>query len=1237
MENGESRSSRQGGSSGSGSNSNSGNTGTQAPLTSKGAFDPHLYGETPVHQYLAEIPAEDEQPTPLGQHYGEEPQQQRGGTASVTRLFENERRAMLASSGGESDAAALLEKKAIAAREDLYRRQRFQRALSPERQDPFAADGAGRRGDVSARSYADVMVEQQLDREKQAAVKQIRKLQEDAALAQQLLQQQRQDEAAGGGAAGKRGRWDEQRLTEAERMSLQQQQQQQVGEGAATAAAALASRWDTPLQAGGQAPGWGDTPMASAGDAAEETPTPGQWGTTPVVAGTGGQTPLGLKKRSRWDATPVPGGPGADGEEASGAGSAMATPLTGARLADGSDSGLATPGVSQTPGATPMTSGMTPGVTPLAMTGLGTTPMTPGTPIQTPEQLLALRLQQEFDERNRYLTDEELDRIMPTEGYEIVQPPSDYNPPPTSAAVAAARARQQALASSGMTAATPGVAPGATPLGLTPMYVMPEEGGISVKALDPTGSLLDPQGLGEASGGVQMKAEDFHFFSKLFEEKAEDQMTQEIEEVDVHRGMKSRITSSEHCWHSCSIFACNWVVDYLQEERHLLVKVIDRVLYKLDDLVRPYAHKILVVIEPLLIDEDYYARIEGREIISNLAKAAGLATMIATMRPDIDHPDEYVRNTTARAFAVVASALGVPSLLLFLKAVCQSKKSWQARHTGIKIIQQIAILLGCGVLPHLRQFVEIIQHGLDDPVLKIKTVTALALAALAEAAAPYGIEAFDCVLRPLWKGIGEIKGKSLAAYLKAIGSIIPLMDAYHASYYTREVMVMLVREFETNDEEMKKIVLRVVKQCVATEGVEGEYIRTDIIPPFFSKMWLVRNALDRRTAKLLTETATELASKAGGAHVIKFIVDDLKDPSEPFRKVTLETIEQVIVNGGVTDVDGRLEEQLIDGLLYAFQEQTTEDTAVLLNGFSTIVNALSTRVKPYLPQICGVIRWRLNTPSAKLRQQAADLVARIATVMFKSGEEQMLGHLGLFLYEYLGEEYPDVLGSILCALKAIVNVIGMNKMTPPIKDLLPRLTPILKNRHEKVQENLIDLIGRIADRGGDLVSPKEWDRICFDLLDLLRAQKKSIRRATVNTFGYIARTIGPQDVLATLLNNLKMQERQLRLCTTIAIAIVAETCLPYSVLPALINEYRVPELNIQNGVLKTLSFMFEYIGEMAKDYIYTVTPLLEDALMDRDLVHRQTAAWACKHLALGRFCSGTDDRISSDLIVVCLS
>ena len=35
-------------------------------------------------------------------------------------------------------------------------------------------------------------------------------------------------------------------------------------------------------------------------------------------------------------------------------------------------------------------------------------------------------------------------------------------------------------------------------------------------------------------------------------------------------------------------------------------------------------------------------------------------------------------------------------------------------------------------------------------------------------------------------------------------------------------------EFQTPDEEMKKIVLKVVKQCVGTEGVEPEYIRTEV-------------------------------------------------------------------------------------------------------------------------------------------------------------------------------------------------------------------------------------------------------------------------------------------------------------------------------------------------------------------------------------------------------------------------
>ena len=85
-------------------------------------------------------------------------------------------------------------------------------------------------------------------------------------------------------------------------------------------------------------------------------------------------------------------------------------------------------------------------------------------------------------------------------------------------------------------------------------------------------------------------------------------------------------------------------------------------------------------------------------------------------------------------------------------------------------------------------------------------------------------------------------------------------------------------------------------------------------------------------------------------------------------------------------------------------------------------------------------------------------------------------------------------------------------------------------------------------------------RICFELLDLLKAHKKAIRRAAVNSFGYIAKSLGPQDVLQVLLTNLRVQERQSRVCSTVAIGIVAETCgrKCSPLVPALVTHHPSP-------------------------------------------------------------------------------
>jgi len=612
---------------------------------------------------------------------------------------------------------------------------------------------------------------------------------------------------------------------------------------------------------------WDETPVVASGAAAASTASDA----TPIVHSGARQ------QQQKWDETPVV----ASGQMVA------ATPM----MVSGSSSSSVQISVVVDGGrkrsrwdSTPAPSAMQPNATPLVGVGGGQTPLLIGGQ-QTPlsgNLAKALSNEKEMERRNRQWTDAALDAILPSEGYTILAPPASYMP---------IRTPGRKL----LTAPTP-LGGGQTPAGFQ-MDIPPEERegqslqdireayGVPIAATSNDYGGEGSAAAAAAPGGAlpYIKPEDMQYFGRLMED-VDDESTLSKEEVKERQIMAlllkiksgtppQRKTAMRQITDKARSFGAGPLFHQIlpllmspaleDQERHLLVKVIDRVLYKLDDLVRPYVHRILAVIEPLLIDEDYYARVEGREIISNLAKAAGLSTMISTMRPDIDNPDEYVRNTTSRAFAVVASALGVPSLLPFLKAVCRSRKSWQARHTGIKIVQQIAVLMGCAVLPYLRELVEIVSNGLTDEQAKVRTMAALTVAALAEAAHPYGIESFDSVIRALWKGALEHHGKGLAAFLKAIGFIIPLMEENYASHYTRLVMPILTREFHSPDEEMKRIVLKVVKQCVGTAGVEPDYIRKEILPEFFRNFWIRRMALDRRNYSQVIETTEELANKVG--------------------------------------------------------------------------------------------------------------------------------------------------------------------------------------------------------------------------------------------------------------------------------------------------------------------------------------------------------------------------------------
>ncbi|KAK5961341.1 U2 snRNP complex subunit HSH155 PWA37_001194 [Arxiozyma heterogenica] len=659
-------------------------------------------------------------------------------------------------------------------------------------------------------------------------------------------------------------------------------------------------------------------------------------------------------------------------------------------------------------------------------------------------------------------------------------------------------------------------------------------------------------------------------------------------------------------------------------ERQLMIKVVDRILYRLGDSVKSYTRNILTVVSPLLIDEDPVARIIGREVISNLASITGVGHMLTTMKADLDSEDEYIRNITSKALAVVAKALSLPKVLPYIHAMCHSQKSWRARHTGVKIIQQIAILMGMDILRHLIPLIRCLKDSLYDEHISIRILTANTISILAEKCNPYGIEVFNIILEDIWKGVLSHRGKLLTAFMKCIGSLIPLMDPEYSGYYSSELIKIISREMSSPDDEMKKTVLLVLQKCIKLENITGELLLNDIGPSFYKNFWIRRISLDKQLNKMTVYTTVILSEKLGCKYTVENLLDPLRDEAVSFRSMAIHAINRTVKLLGTAELDDRLETRLIDALLIAFQDQDTEDS-LIFNGFGTVARSLDTRMKPFLAPIVSTILNQLKHKNQIIRQNAADLCNIIIPVIKNCEETDMLNKLSIILYESLGEVYPEVLGSIIKCISTVIEVSTLSNLQPPVNQIMPTLTPILRNKHIKVQTYLIKLISTVAIRGASYVAPKEWVRICFELLESLKSPNKNILRATNDTFGYIAKAIGPQDVLVVLLNNLKVQERQSRVSTAVAIGKVAETCGPYTVLPALMNEYKTPETNIQNGILKAMTFMFEYIGPMSQDYIYMITPMIEDALIDRDLVHRQTASTIIKHLALHCCGSGNED------------
>jgi hypothetical protein len=198
-------------------------------------------------------------------------------------------------------------------------------------------------------------------------------------------------------------------------------------------------------------------------------------------------------------------------------------------------------------------------------------------------------------------------------------------------------------------------------------------------------------------------------------------------------------------------------------------------------------------------------------------------------------------------------------------------------------------------------------------------------AALAEVAALYSIESFDDILKPLWTVHICLHRENFAAFLKAVGFIIPLMDPEYASYYTKEATVILIWEFQTTDKEMKEN-----RSLLGSSHAAGQ-----------KKWWM--SGWDHGGAGIEAwgswDSRVDCVQAEGwGGTLLKYSNgDDHGSGQDPWWEVWI----------------------LARGWDYLLIEQTMEDH-VMLDGFKTVVNALgewpTSLIIPLTePQIASII------------------------------------------------------------------------------------------------------------------------------------------------------------------------------------------------------------------------------------------------------------------------------------------
>eukprot|EP00796_Vickermania_ingenoplastis_P004646 gene4647-3349_t len=947
-------------------------------------------------------------------------------------------------------------------------------------------------------------------------------------------------------------------------------------------------------------------------------------------------------RSTRWGATPrqfgeaTPRAGGAAGGSEGGWGSfatPSATPIGAEEVGTPRFGGTylpvggATPAYEQTPRA-----GGLLGATP-SQQFVGTTPMQShyvaggagANTLEGPQASTALleekakKIEAEWRLKNKRLTEEFLDSYLPsTEYFEIVPPPAEYARPPAVEPNFYELAGQELARSMEQGGLGPGM-PGT--------YEIPESLGPGMPEMQPHDAVLFSELLqyaGKEDSIPPTALLSYMLMKNLFKIKNGD--------VSQRRAGSRYLLDKVKLFGPALIFSRLFRIWEEQvditdlQQKHYLLEFCKALISHLGVEVRASCKEVVHMVEPLLSFQESVIREDGRQTLILLTRVAGFHAVWDVIQPDFSHSENSVRRHTAKVVALIASAVGLEDTMKALEGQSFSYNA-TARQTTARALGEIASIMRHAIVASMAEMITVLERLIRDE-RRVAKEAAVAIAMIAEVCAPYGRDELATVVHHVCEECRKGIGSTAAPFIRAFGALLPLMAPEEARSRITAMMPVLVNQFHTPEEEFRRTMLQVVKRCVKTETINGDFIGDVLLEPFFSGFWKVqRLAADRKTSALLLSATVAMARKVGSVPILMKLAADMKDDNEFFQRLVMSGVRRVVSAVGLEEAKTDLCYQLLERTVSAVKQDEDGVNRVAIDTLASICNALGKRLRDFLDLVYGLIRSRGSSHEPKVRTQVAELVTRIARVVVEAGGTPFLLNIGSNLFTRLEDEDDNTFSSNLRATRVLLQALGRDangvpRYLPSVGELLKKLTHVIKKPVSSVQQNAVMLIETIASEFDAEVEPVHLHQLATrGLFDLLDADRRETRKICARTFGVIASKIGPFSIVLGLVDNFRQDKRKIRICTAVALGAVAKSCGPFTVLPYVLNEFQISDSEqvaviVQHAVLKAVRYIFESIGPTGQDYVFCTLRLLQRAMTEASLPMRRMAIEASRSMLL---------------------